>query len=207
MSNSREFDIVAFGSRLRSARKQKHATQGDVARYLGITTATFSRYERGEVKPSIDVLTSIVEFFFGPGPDEITADWLLFGDPSRFDNPNPVTLENFGTLTGFRFGNGINPATGGYAEVSFHALEVVDILGKISTLECGKDSPDERLMECLDYCRTQLCEQFENNDFIAQVVIAKNGVSLTPVFPKEVSTDLMESANGKGARSEDESST
>jgi len=49
-----------IGERIRGIREEKKLTQEDVAKEVGITTSYFARIERGEEKPTMDVIKSIV---------------------------------------------------------------------------------------------------------------------------------------------------
>ncbi len=46
---------MSFGKRITEVRKEKNMSQDQLAKTLGTTTTTIGRYERDEVKPSIDV--------------------------------------------------------------------------------------------------------------------------------------------------------
>jgi transcriptional regulator with XRE-family HTH domain len=48
-----------FGSRLRDIRKQKNLSQSELARTLDTNHSVIGKYERDEVKPSIDVVKKL----------------------------------------------------------------------------------------------------------------------------------------------------
>ena len=50
-----------IGERIRDIREQKNLTQENVADETGITSSYFARIERGEERPKIDVIKSIVK--------------------------------------------------------------------------------------------------------------------------------------------------
>lgn len=50
-----------IGERIRKIREKKNLTQENVADETGITTSYFARIERGEERPTMDVLKSIVK--------------------------------------------------------------------------------------------------------------------------------------------------
>jgi transcriptional regulator with XRE-family HTH domain len=49
------------GERIRNIREKKNLTQENVAADTGITASYFARIERGEERPKMDVLKSIVK--------------------------------------------------------------------------------------------------------------------------------------------------
>lgn len=49
------------GEQIRKIREKKNLTQQDVADKTGITTSYFARIERGEERPSMDVIKSVVK--------------------------------------------------------------------------------------------------------------------------------------------------
>jgi transcriptional regulator with XRE-family HTH domain len=53
--------IMTFGERITYARKQKKMTQSDLGRVVGTSGDNIGKYERGEIKPSIDTAAKIVE--------------------------------------------------------------------------------------------------------------------------------------------------
>ena len=52
-----------FASKLKQLRKNKKFNQTQMAELLGLHLQTISRYERGELTPSLDVLSVIAEKF------------------------------------------------------------------------------------------------------------------------------------------------
>ena len=52
---------MSFGKRITEVRKEKEMSQDQLARILQTTTTTIGRYERDEVKPSIDVATKLAD--------------------------------------------------------------------------------------------------------------------------------------------------
>lgn len=57
--------------RLKELRVTKGVSQGDVAKYLGITQQAYANYERGARKPDPETITKLADYF------EVTADYLL----------------------------------------------------------------------------------------------------------------------------------
>ena len=52
---------MSFGKRITEVRKEKEMSQEQLAKILNTTPTTIGRYERDEVKPSIDVATKIAD--------------------------------------------------------------------------------------------------------------------------------------------------
>jgi transcriptional regulator with XRE-family HTH domain len=61
---------MSFGKRLLEARKEKGISQEEVADKLGTKGPVIGRYERDEMKPSIDTAAKIADLL------EVSLDWL-----------------------------------------------------------------------------------------------------------------------------------
>lgn len=62
---------MSFGKRLAEVRKRKNLSQEDVAKHLGTKSPVIGRYERDEMKPSIDTATKLADFL------EVSLDYLV----------------------------------------------------------------------------------------------------------------------------------
>nr|WP_306843958.1 helix-turn-helix transcriptional regulator [Chryseobacterium lathyri] len=62
---------ITFGKRLTEVRKDKKMSQDEVGKLVGVHGAVIGRYEREEVKPSIEVATQLAEAL------EISLDYLV----------------------------------------------------------------------------------------------------------------------------------
>jgi transcriptional regulator with XRE-family HTH domain len=62
---------MLFGERLLSIRKKKKVSQDDLAKLIGVHAPVIGRYERNEVKPSIEVATNIANAL------EVSLDYLV----------------------------------------------------------------------------------------------------------------------------------
>lgn len=62
---------MGFGKRLLEARKNKGLSQEDLAGQLGTKGPAIGRYERDEMKPSIDVAAKIANIL------DVSLDWLV----------------------------------------------------------------------------------------------------------------------------------
>ena len=60
-----------FGSRLKEARLRRDMSQEDIAKLVGISQITFSRYERNSQDPNTDTLWEISKIL------RVSTDWLL----------------------------------------------------------------------------------------------------------------------------------
>lgn len=60
-----------FGERLSSVRKRKKLSQADVGKMININGDAYGRYERNEVKPTIEMATKIANAL------EISLDFLV----------------------------------------------------------------------------------------------------------------------------------
>ena len=62
---------MLFGERLLSVRKNKKISQDELAKKIGVHAPVIGRYERNEVKPSIEVATKIADAL------EVSLDYLV----------------------------------------------------------------------------------------------------------------------------------
>lgn len=62
---------MSFGSRLLQARKNKGISQEELAKELGTKGPAIGRYERDEMKPSIEAAAKIADFL------NVSLDWLV----------------------------------------------------------------------------------------------------------------------------------
>lgn len=62
---------ITFGKRLTEVRKDKKMSQDEVGKLVGVHGAVIGRYEREEVKPSIEMATQLAEVL------EISLDYLV----------------------------------------------------------------------------------------------------------------------------------
>lgn len=81
---------MTFGSRIVQVRKEKNMSQEALAKALNATATTVGRYERDEVKPSIEVATKIADIL------EVSLDYLtgnsqnLLKDQSMIQRINDI---------------------------------------------------------------------------------------------------------------------
>ncbi len=62
---------MTFGENVGIIRKRKKMSQADLAKVVGTIAVTIGRYERGEIKPSIDIATKIADAL------DVSLDYLV----------------------------------------------------------------------------------------------------------------------------------
>lgn len=62
---------MSFGTRLLQARKKKGISQEELAKHLGTKGPAVGRYERDEMKPSVEVAAKMAEIL------EVSLDYLV----------------------------------------------------------------------------------------------------------------------------------
>lgn len=70
---------MSFGKRLSDARKKKGLSQEDVANTLGTKAPVIGKYERDEMKPSIDTAAKMAHLL------DISLDWLVGNADNELD--------------------------------------------------------------------------------------------------------------------------
>lgn len=81
---------MSFGSRIIEIRKEKGLSQDQLAKLLSATPTTIGRYERDEVKPSVEMAVKIAEAL------EVSMDYLVgrsendFKDKKMIDRLNSI---------------------------------------------------------------------------------------------------------------------
>ena len=66
-----------IGERLKQLRKSANVTQKAVANAIGVTEVSYQRFEYGTVRPSIDTLAALADYF------NVSVDYLI----GRSDTP------------------------------------------------------------------------------------------------------------------------
>jgi transcriptional regulator with XRE-family HTH domain len=62
---------MTFGENVAITRKKKKLSQNDLAKKVGTIAVTIGRYERNEIKPSIDIATKIADVL------DVSLDYLV----------------------------------------------------------------------------------------------------------------------------------
>lgn len=81
---------MSFGSRLLQARKKKGISQEELAKHLGTKGPAIGRYERDEMKPSIEAATKMANLL------EVSLDWLVGNTDAELDT---ATLNRIQDIT------------------------------------------------------------------------------------------------------------
>ena len=84
---------MTFGERILSLRKKLKWSQDDLAKKIGTSAPIVGRYERNEIKPSIDTAKNIADAL------EVTIDYLISGSGNMvLDKKNLQRLEDIELL-------------------------------------------------------------------------------------------------------------
>lgn len=181
--------FATVGDRLRAARNSCGLTQEFVASRIGVTKATYGRYESGGLTAPSDVFAKIVRVFQEASGDSlVTADLLLFGETTdgvRADSAGPAhRIRKFGAMVGMIFNHEARGLNGGYAEISFSAFDASRILEELQEAEEQKPHPNKSALKALKRAGELLNES--EMEFVAEVPIAVHGVRLVPQFPDDI---------------------
>ena len=84
---------MTFGDRITSIRKRKKISQGDLGKQAGTSGDLIGKYERDEVKPSIEVASKIADVL------EVSLDYLLGKTAVTITKENLQRLEAIESLT------------------------------------------------------------------------------------------------------------
>ncbi|HHC7246843.1 TPA: helix-turn-helix domain-containing protein [Vibrio parahaemolyticus] len=190
MSTNKKADSPNFGLRLKSVRARLALNQSQMAAQIGVSKDTLSRYERGELTPSIDVLKRIVENYSSDG---VTADSLLLDDKPKIPSRS---AGNVGWATGFDFQNG------GSFEIAIGFNDLAKLCETMTVFTELNIPLTDKLLDAADALR-DVNEGFDatpTDMFLADVQeidvmsylkvtvpIAQQAASLTPVFIEEES--------------------
>ncbi len=79
---------MSFGSRIVQARKDKKMSQDALAKALKATPTTVGRYERDEVKPSIEVAAKVAEIL------DVSLDFLIGSSDNYIKDKNMLKRIN-----------------------------------------------------------------------------------------------------------------
>jgi len=77
--------MVNLGEKIKTLRLEKHITQTEMARRIGVSKAMISSYELESRAPSYEILTKIAVFF------SVSTDYLL-----GLETPRSVSVEGLG---------------------------------------------------------------------------------------------------------------
>lgn len=80
-------EVKIMAIRIRTLREDKDLTQKNLASYLGCTQQTYSRYETGELEPSLTVLIKLGVFY------NASIDYIIGLTDDRLQNWSIAALE------------------------------------------------------------------------------------------------------------------
>ena len=80
-----------LGQKIKDLRKQKHISQTELGKFVGVSQTTVTAWENGRAEPSSPFLAKLADFF------NVTTDQLL-GRPEKNDNNNTADLANKDTI-------------------------------------------------------------------------------------------------------------
>jgi transcriptional regulator with XRE-family HTH domain len=83
---------MTFGERIIMLRKQLKMSQDDLAKKIGTSAPIIGRYERNEIKPSIEVAAKIADEL------NVTVDYLLTGSNMVLDKKLLKRMEDIEAL-------------------------------------------------------------------------------------------------------------
>ena len=71
---------MTFNERIINLKNERNILQKDIAQAAGVSIRTYQRYEKGELQPTLPVLTSLADFF------DVSIDYLVgrTNDPKRY---------------------------------------------------------------------------------------------------------------------------
>lgn len=76
--------------RLKQLRTENDVSQSDIAKLLDVTRQAYSRYERGEREPDLEMLCKLADYY------GVTVDYLIGHDSNAImDRPDSAIAENF----------------------------------------------------------------------------------------------------------------
>lgn len=84
---------MTFGERITSIRKRKGVSQSELGKQVGTSGDIIGKYERGEVKPSIEVASNISDYL------EVSVDYLLGKTTMEIDKQTLNRIESIQELS------------------------------------------------------------------------------------------------------------
>lgn len=84
---------MSFGKRLLEARKKKGISQEEMAAMLGTKGSAVGRYERDEMKPSIEAASKMAKIL------EVSLDWLVGNTDAELDTATLNRIQDINKLS------------------------------------------------------------------------------------------------------------
>lgn len=76
-----------LGQKIRDLRKQKHLSQTELGKYIGVSQTTVTAWENGRAEPSSGYLSKLADYF------NVTTDYLLGRPEKHEDDQEELDLE------------------------------------------------------------------------------------------------------------------
>lgn len=161
-----------FGAKLKEIRKLGGWNQEVLAAELGISRDTLSRYERGELSPSLEVFGKMMSIFSAL---DITAEDMLAGEEA-YDSLPTLSLKSVGWAKGFSF------TKGGAFVVGMGQGDLLRIIKEFTSVLPEGHSFSKSVEQLIDYL-------YELEDPIINLMelnvpIAQHSAKLTPLLPE-----------------------
>lgn len=83
---------MVFGDNMMLMRKKKKLSQADLGKLIGTSGDVIGRYERGDIKPSVEVVSKIADAL------EVSVDYLIGKTDLVIDNDAMRRLEDISKL-------------------------------------------------------------------------------------------------------------
>ena len=84
---------MSFGNRLLQTRKKKEISQEELAKHLGTKGPAIGRYERDEMKPSIETATKMAQVL------EVPLNWLVGATDAELDTATINRIQDIARLS------------------------------------------------------------------------------------------------------------
>lgn len=191
-----------LGFRLKTARKEANLSQGGLATMTGMARDTISRYERGELVPSAEVLAKILMALDSVSEEPLDANWLLSGAVGVNDSAKSIVVDGVGQLRTINFTNG------GSVDISLGAGDLARLLKGCLVAVENQQSQNELVREALhDLIEYLYTTEDGVIELIARAFIANKSVRLTPSKEVLLPLDYSDSKEQSEPKTSGEAST
>lgn len=172
MSNEKAAFKSTFGSKLKEIRKLGGWNQEHLAAELGISRDTLSRYERGELSPSLEVFSKMMKEF---SVLDISAEDMLVSESAENSLPT-ISINSIGWAKGFSF------SKGGAFTIGISQGDLLRVIDEFVSLLPGDEPFNEFLGKLEDYLEELESPIIKEIEFT--VPIAQHSAKLTPLLPQ-----------------------
>ncbi len=175
-----------FGLNLKMARKEGGWNQEELAAELGISRDTLSRYERGELSPSLEVFSKMFNLFAAIDIDAVT---LLSETTGKLKTKDCEVIGSWG------WAKGLNFASGGAFRVGAAYTDILRLTDELIK-KLPEDNPFSKVTSEIKQYIYDLEDSNENQDeqivnpFELWVPIARHAVSFQVEVPDASSSKV-----------------